>query len=97
MSRHLEPTPRRGDVGSYAAALHAAHAVADHWVQTHPQATSKALPGPQGWAALLAHVATYPATQGVAVAATAVTATWRPDRRGDHARRTRADTGRDDQ
>ncbi len=50
-----------------SAALTAAHQVADHWVQTDHQACTK---GGQGWRARLAcarHVATYTATQGLAM------------------------------
>lgn len=50
-----------------AAALHAAHDIADHWVQTPQQAQDKGLPGPEGRRACAAHVATYIATQAVAL------------------------------
>lgn len=47
------------------AALTAAHEVADHWVQTDAQATAKGAPGGSG--AYAAHVATYTATQALAM------------------------------
>lgn len=52
-----------------SAALIAAHQVADHWMQTEGQATTK---GGKGWrarAACAAHVATYTATQALTLAA----------------------------
>lgn len=55
---------------SYAAAyalLRTAADVADHWVQTHDQACDKAKPGIKGHRALAGHVASYVATQGVAL------------------------------
>ena len=55
------------------AALYAAHMVADHWTQTHHQATAKARPGWAGRRACLAHVTTYTMTAAVFLAATA----WR--------------------
>ena len=54
------------------AALYAAHAVADHWVQTQHQADHKGHPGWPGRIACAAHVATYTIT-----ALVAVTAAWR--------------------
>lgn len=51
------------------AALHAAHQVADHWIQTNRQAADKGKPGWPGRRACAAHVATYTATQGLALAA----------------------------
>lgn len=50
------------------AALYAAHQVADHWVQTHHQATSKALPGAAGHLANIAHVTSYTATMALVIA-----------------------------
>ncbi|WP_405184227.1 hypothetical protein [Streptomyces albidoflavus] len=51
------------------AALTAAHDVADHWVQIDTQATAKGEVGPEGVRACAAHVATYTATQALALAA----------------------------
>lgn len=42
--------------------LLAAHSVADHWVQTDGQATTKGKPGMVGYLADFRHVATYTAT-----------------------------------
>jgi hypothetical protein len=53
-------------------AFYAAHLVGDHWIQTERQATRKSLPGWPGRRACLAHVATYTATQAVAVGAAAI-------------------------
>jgi len=50
-----------------ATALGAAHEVADHWVQTHDQASTKGAPGAAGRRACAAHVATYTATGAAAV------------------------------
>ncbi|MCX9191999.1 transcriptional regulator [Carbonactinospora thermoautotrophica] len=47
------------------AALYAAHAVADHWVQTDHQARRKGLPGWPGRIACARHVATYTLTGAV--------------------------------
>lgn len=55
------------------AALTAAHEVADHWVQRDKEATAKGDPGPAGARACAVHVATYTATQAVALAVTART------------------------
>jgi hypothetical protein len=52
------------------AALYAAHQVADHWVQTSTQATSKGEPGWRGRLACARHVAGYTATAALALAAT---------------------------
>lgn len=49
--------------------LRAAASVADHWVQTDCQACDKGLPGWKGRLACGRHVASYVATQGLAVAA----------------------------
>ena len=55
-------------------ALYASHEVADHWVQTHHQAMAKGLPGWRGRLACARHVASYTATQVLAlVTAGAVT------------------------
>lgn len=51
------------------AVLTAAHEVADHWVQIDAQAVAKGQPGPAGARACAAHVATYTATQGLALLA----------------------------
>lgn len=48
-------------------ALHAAHHVGDHWVQTDRQAATKGEPGRAGQLACAAHVATYTAVAGVAL------------------------------
>ena len=57
------------------ATLHAAHTVADHWVQTQHQADTKGPPGCPGRLACAAHVATYTATALAALLAVA----WRTD------------------
>lgn len=51
------------------AALTAAHEVADHWVQIDAQAVAKGDPGREGAVACATHVATYTATQGLALLA----------------------------
>lgn len=51
------------------AVLTASHEVADHWVQIDAQATRKGDPGPAGARACALHVATYTATQGLALLA----------------------------
>lgn len=51
------------------AALTASHEVADHWVQIDTQAMAKGAPGPAGARACAAHVATYTATQALALLA----------------------------
>jgi hypothetical protein len=51
------------------AALYAAHMVADHWVQTNAQATTKGAPGWPGRRACAAHVASYTLTALVALLA----------------------------
>lgn len=51
------------------AALAAAHEVADHWVQVDDQAVRKGNRDRDGALACLEHVATYTATQAVALAA----------------------------
>lgn len=62
-------TGKTSTVGGVFAALYAAHAVADHWVQTQGQADAKGLPGWRGRAACAGHVATYTATSLAALAA----------------------------
>jgi hypothetical protein len=49
------------------AVLTASHEVADHWVQVDSQATAKGTPGPVGAKACVKHVASYTATQGLAL------------------------------
>lgn len=51
------------------AALNASHAVGDHTVQLDHDAVRKGLPGAEGRAACARHVATYTATQALALAA----------------------------
>lgn len=51
------------------AVLTASHEFADHWVQVDSQAVAKGQPGPAGARACASHVATYTATQGVALLA----------------------------
>lgn len=64
-----------------AAALYAAHAVGDHWIQSDHQAARKGDPGRTGALACAAHVAGYTATTTAAVvAATRVTGTRVPAR-----------------
>lgn len=55
------------------AALYAAHAVADHWIQTQHQANHKGAPGWRGRLACARHVATYTAAALAALLALA----WR--------------------
>ncbi|WP_225848795.1 hypothetical protein [Streptomyces sp. HPF1205] len=52
------------------AALTASHEVADHWVQVDTQAVAKGRAGRDGAVACATHVATYTATQALALAAT---------------------------
>lgn len=52
-----------------AAAMYAAHQVADHWLQTDHQAGRKGDPGRPGAAACAAHVATYTAATTASVLA----------------------------
>lgn len=54
---------------SVCAVLTASHEFADHWVQIDSQAVAKGKPGPAGARACASHVATYTATQGVALLA----------------------------
>jgi hypothetical protein len=51
------------------ALLTAAHEVGDHWVQRDTEATTKGDPGAAGARACAVHVATYTATQGLALLA----------------------------
>lgn len=53
-------------------ALHVSHSVADYWVQTDHQAAHKGLPGWAGRLACARHVASYLATQAVALAGVVV-------------------------
>ena len=50
-------------------ALFAAHQVADHWIQTHHQATTKGQPGWAGRLACARHVLTYTLTAVLALLA----------------------------
>jgi hypothetical protein len=67
-----------GTLGSVFAALYAAHQVGDHHVQRDSDAQAKGLPGREGHAACLRHVATYTATAVVALAAAAAATGTRP-------------------
>ncbi|MFY1582882.1 transcriptional regulator [Micromonospora sp. WMMD734] len=67
------------DFAAAFAALYAAHQVADHWVQTQPQADRKGLPGWAGRIACVAHVASYTLTAVVALALVAAATGWRPN------------------
>lgn len=51
------------------AALTASHEIADHWVQRDKDAVAKGIRGPEGARACTIHVATYTATQALALAA----------------------------
>lgn len=51
------------------AALSAGHEVGDHWSQVDAQAVAKGDPGREGAIACAGHVATYTATQALALAA----------------------------
>ncbi|MQM26642.1 DUF3307 domain-containing protein [Glycomyces albidus] len=53
--------------GAVAPTLYAAHAVGDHWVQSHTSACAKGNAGAAGHLACLTHVLTYLATCLVAV------------------------------
>ncbi|MGQ4358537.1 hypothetical protein [Streptomyces sp. SAS_272] len=63
------------------AVLTAAHEVADHWIQSDAQATVKGNRDASGVRACAAHVATYTATQALALAAvqqaTGMRLSWR--------------------
>ena len=61
-----------GTFAAIFAVLYVAHQVADHWVQTSPQACGKKQPGWSGRLACGRHVATYTATLTVFLLA----ATW---------------------
>lgn len=56
-----------GRIGGIYAALWAGNDLADHWIQTDHQATTKAEPGRKGQVACAAHVATLTATQALAL------------------------------
>lgn len=56
------------DIGTVYAALWAGSDLADHWIQTEHQATTKHKPGPAGQRACAAHVATLTATQALTLA-----------------------------
>jgi len=63
-----------GTVAAVYAALFAGHQVADHWIQTQHQADTKGQPGWRGRLACARHVATYGATQLVALGLLALAA-----------------------
>lgn len=60
---------RAGNAAAAYAALRAAAHVADHWLQTGHQAAHKADAGLDGHRAMAGHVASYAATQALALAA----------------------------
>ncbi|MFC4497896.1 transcriptional regulator [Streptomyces ovatisporus] len=60
---------RRTAFPAVYALLRVAADVADHWIQSDHQARHKAKPGAEGHKALAGHVASYTATQAVALAA----------------------------
>lgn len=62
-------TDRTARFAAVYAALTASHEVADHWVQVDAHATVKGQPDREGAVACAKHVATYTATQAVALAA----------------------------
>jgi hypothetical protein len=66
-------TTRAAQFAAVYAALTASHEVADYWVQQDADAVAKGRPGPEGRAACARHVASYTATQAVAL--------WAADRR----------------
>lgn len=77
MSEPIQPSPRmsqnrRPGMGDTFALLLASHEVADHWVQTHRQATTKGRPGREGRAACARHVTGLIAAHGAALAAGAL-------------------------
>ena len=59
---------RAGNAAATYAALRVAAGIADHWLQTGHQACGKAAPGLKGHKAMAGHVASYVASQAVAVA-----------------------------
>lgn len=62
-------TARTAQFAAVYALLTASHEVADHWVQRDAEATAKGTPGPAGARACAVHIATYTATQGLALLA----------------------------
>ncbi|MGW0014733.1 hypothetical protein ACWDVX_33900 [Streptomyces tendae] len=62
-------TDRTARFAAVYAALTASHEVADHWVQVDAHATVKGEPDREGAVACAKHVATYTATQAVALVA----------------------------
>lgn len=74
-------TYRAARFAAVYAALTASHEVADHWVQIDAHAVAKGQPGASGAAACAKHVATYTATQAVALYAvqrtTGMRLSWR--------------------
>lgn len=65
-------------VAAVAAALYAAHQVADHWVQTQWQADNKGLPGWTGRLACAGHVLSYTITCYLALLALILVTGWQP-------------------
>lgn len=63
-------TSRAARFAAVYAALTASHEVGDHWSQRDKEACAKGDPGPRGAKACAVHVATYTATQALALAAT---------------------------
>jgi len=68
----LPPDPA-GVFAAVAATLYAAHALADHWVQTDLQARDKSIPGRIGRLACARHVAGYHLTAAAMLAIAAAT------------------------
>lgn len=62
-------TSRAAQFAAVYGLLAAAHEVGDHWVQRDAEAGAKGQPGPAGARACAVHVATYTATQGLALVA----------------------------
>lgn len=60
-------TNRAAKFAAVYAVLTVSHEFADHWVQIDAHATKKGKPGPEGARACAIHVATYTATQAVAL------------------------------
>lgn len=65
----MQSTSKAARFAALYAALTAAHEVGDYWVQQDADAVAKGKPGREGAAACARHVATYTATQALAVAA----------------------------
>lgn len=62
-------TSRSAQFAAVYGLLTAAHEVGDHWVQRDVEAVAKGKPGPAGARACAVHVATYTASQGLALLA----------------------------